>query len=139
MSDTPIDTSNVTIITTAQEGTDLVTRDDKGNIIDSVPLPVEVINANELDAKVDDALAACIDYQTKVSAARTAVDNLQKIATTKSTTATSTATEIRNLYSGVSTVCTQIDAMLVAEDNFSKAVAIALRLISGRLDDVSGT
>ena len=51
-----IDASNVTITTTAEEGTDLVTRDGAGNIVATVPLPTERVNAKSLAAKIDTAL-----------------------------------------------------------------------------------
>lgn len=134
-----IDVSNIKITTTSLEGTNLVTRDADGNIIESVPAPMDMVNAIEIDSKIDNAIDACVKYQSKVSAARASVATLKTVATTKSTTATATAAEVRNIYSGVSTVCTQIDAMLAAEEDFSKAVIIALRLLGNRLDDISGT
>ena len=134
-----IDVSNIQVTTTSLEGTNLVTRDDKGTIIESVPAPPEMINAITVDSKIDSAIDACVKYQSKVATARASVATLKTAATTKSSTATATAAEVRNIYGGVLTVCTQIDAMLAAEEDFSKAVIIALRLISGRLDDISGT
>lgn len=134
-----IDVSNIQVTTTSLEGTNLVTRDADGNIIDSVPAPPEMINAITVDAKIDGAIAACVNYQSKVAAARASVATLKATATTKSTTATATAAEVRNIYGGTVTVCTQLDAMLAAEEDFSKAVIIALRLIGGRLDAITGS
>lgn len=51
-----IDASNVQITTTAEEGTDLVTRDANGNIIASVPLPPDRVNAKSLETRIETAL-----------------------------------------------------------------------------------
>ena len=99
----------------------------------------EVINANLLDAKVDAALTALVDYQNQVSTSRTLVGTLKTTASTKKTTATATTAEIRTIYAGVETVCTQLDAMLQAQDKTAKALAVALRLLTGRLEDTTGT
>lgn len=40
---------------------------------------------------------------------------------------------------GVETVCTQLDTMLQAQDKTAKALAVALRLLTGRLEDTTGT
>lgn len=62
-----IDTSNVTVTTTAVEGTNLVTRDANGNVVSSTPLPAEVVNANALKDYLAQALPALrtLDAQAK--------------------------------------------------------------------------
>lgn len=49
-----------------------------------------------------------------------------------------TAAEIRNIYSGVEIVCNQLDSVLAAQDKTAKALVVALRLISGRLEETTG-
>lgn len=53
-----IDASNVVITTTAEEGTDLVTRDADGNVVSSAPLPPERVNVKTLADKAEQALTA---------------------------------------------------------------------------------
>lgn len=57
-----INADNVVITTTAEEGTNLVTRDAEGNIVSSTPLPAERVTAKALDAKITTALTNNADF-----------------------------------------------------------------------------
>lgn len=76
-----IDASNVTITTTAEEGTDLVTRDGAGKILASVPLPPERVNAKRLAEKIGSALTTNTEFL-----ALTAPTNAQVVAQLKALT-----------------------------------------------------
>lgn len=134
-----IDASNVVITTTAEEGTDLVTRDADGKILTTVPLPPEQVNAAALDAKIDTLLDDLVAWQTKAGAADTTLKTLTDQARTKKTTATATTAEIRALYAGIETAGNQLRDLVAANTETTRAVVAALRLVAGRLDATTGT
>lgn len=103
------------------------------------PKPTEQINAAALDAKIDTLLDDLVAWQTKAGAADATLRTLTDQARTKKTTATATTAEIRALYGGIETAGNQLRDLVAANTETTRAVVAALRLVAGRLDDITGT
>lgn len=110
-----IDASNVTVTTTAVEGTNLVTRDANGNVISSTPLPAEVVNR----ATVEQALAQALPGLASID---TQLQTLSSI-----TLSGTTAQQLAQVQAALRGIGTNLRPVVAG-------VRRAVRLLSDRLD-----
>jgi hypothetical protein len=138
-----INADNVVITTTAEEGTDLVTRDADGQVISTVPLPPDRVNAKSLAAKIDTAIAGNVTWLGAHATRQTAIDALKSDATAGKTATVANVAQaqaaVRQLSDMVLRAATGLDNLEARLMDVTKQLTGIERTVVGRHDSTDGT